>query len=144
MPDCLRDSIGSSLTPRRSDDEKEYTSSPDDIRRYREELINEDLNTDSKTSKLTGVGNFYSLSECRDLLFHVQEHRFTLPQIEAALKDLGLKFLGFEIKESWTRRRFSELYSDKDALVSLPLWHQFELKNPRTFTGMYQFWVRKA
>ena len=66
-----------------------------------------------------------------------------MPQIEEALNDLGLKFLGFEIIESWTVRRFSELYPDKDALVSLPLWHQFELKNPNMFGGMYQFWVQK-
>ena len=130
---------------RREIAEKEYTSSPDDIRRYREELINKDLNTDSKTSKLIiGTENFYSLSGCRDLLFHAQEHHFTLPQIEAALKDLGLKFLGFEIIEVSTMRSFSKLYSDKDALVSLPLWHQFELKNPGIFRGMYQFWVQKA
>ena len=129
---------------RREIAKKGYTSSPDDIRRYREELINKDLALDSKTSKLIDSGNFYSLSECRDLLFHVQEHRFTLPQIEVALNDLGLKFLGFEIKKSWTRRTFTELYSDKDALVSLPLWHQFELQNPNIFQGMYQFWCQKV
>jgi SAM-dependent methyltransferase len=129
---------------RREIAKKEYTSSPDDIRRYREELTNKNLNIDSNTSRVIGAGNFYSLSECRDLLFHVQEHRFTLPQIEVALNDLGLKFLGFEIRKIWIRRRFSELYPEEDALVSLPLWHQFELKNPDTFIGMYQFWVQKA
>ena len=77
-------------------------------------------------------------------MFHVQEHRFTLPQIEEALNDLGLKFLGFELRQSWVRNGFRKLYPEKDALVSLPLWHQFELKNPATFAGMYQFWVQKA
>ena len=129
---------------RREIAKKEYTSSPDDIRRYREELTNKDLNTDSKTSRFMDLLNFYSLSECRDLLFHVQEHRFTLPQIEEALNDLGLKFLGFELPESWVRNEFSKLYPEKDALVSLLLWHQFELKNPNTFRGMYQFWAQKA
>ena len=129
---------------RREIAKKEYTSSPHDIRRYREELTNKDLNTDSKTYRYIGSGNFYSLSECRDLLFHVQEHRFTLPQIEVALNDLGLKFLGFELRQSWVRSEFRKLYPKEDALVSIPLWHQFELKNPNTFGGMYQFWVQKA
>ena len=122
---------------------KEYTSSPDDIRQYREEIINMDINTDSESSKIIGSRDFYSLSEFRDLLFHVQEHRFTLPQIEEALSNLGLNFLGFEHKQSWVRSKFIERYPETDALTSLPLWHQFELENPDIFSGMYRFWVQK-
>ncbi len=40
--------------------------------------------------------DFFSLSTLRDLIFHVQEHRFTLPQIQHCLHELGLKFCGFE------------------------------------------------
>ena len=119
---------------------KEITSSPDDIRRYRAEIMNVLI----KYKAELPAKDFFTLSGCRDLLFHVQEHRFTLPQIEVALNDLGLKFLGFELKQSWIRNEFSKLYPEKDAVVSLPLWHQFELKNPATFSGMYQFWVQKA
>ena len=102
-----------------------------------------DLNSDSEITKVISSPDFYSLSACRDLLFHVQEHRFTLPQIEMALNDFGLKFLGFESKQSRIMS-FSEFYPEKDALTSLSLWHQFELKNPDTFSRMYQFWVQKA
>ncbi|MCS5599281.1 MAG: class I SAM-dependent methyltransferase, partial [Rhodospirillales bacterium] len=123
---------------------KKYTTSPDNIRKFREEVINMNPNSDSEITQVVGSPDFYSLSACRDLLFHVQEHRFTLPQIEAALNDLDLRFLGFELRRSWIRRSFSEFYPEKDALTSLSLWHQFELKNPRTFRGMYQFWVQKA
>ena len=129
---------------RREIAKKEYTSSPDDIRRYRGEIMNMDTKSNPETSKIKNFNDFFTLSECRDLLFHVQEHRFTLPQIEEALNDLGLKFLGFELQQSWIRSEFRELYPEKDAAVSLPLWHQFELKNPNTFKGMYQFWVQKA
>jgi 2-polyprenyl-3-methyl-5-hydroxy-6-metoxy-1,4-benzoquinol methylase len=123
---------------------KKYTTSPDNVRKFREEVINMDPNSDSEITQVVGFRDFYSLNACRDLVFHVQEHLFTLPQIEAAVNDLGLRFLGFELKESWIRRSFSEFYPEKDALTSLSLWHQFELKNPRTFKGMYQFWVQKA
>ena len=129
---------------RREIAKKEYTSSPDDIRRYREEIISRITNSEPKIPEIIKYTDFFSLSECRDLLFHVQEHRFTLPQIEEALNDLGLKFLGFELPENWIRNEFRKLYPEEEALVSFPLWHQFELKNPNTFTGMYQFWVQKA
>jgi 2-polyprenyl-3-methyl-5-hydroxy-6-metoxy-1,4-benzoquinol methylase len=122
---------------------KKYITSPDNIRKFREEVINMDPNSDSEIKKVIGSGDFYSLSTCRDLCFHVQEHRFTLPQIEVALNDLGLKFLGFELKRSWIMS-FSEFHPGKDALTSLSLWHQFELKNPGAFSRMYQFWVQKV
>jgi len=129
---------------RRQIAEKKYTNSPDDIRRYREEIINMQPNSDPGISEVMDSLNFYSLSECRDLLFHVQEHCFTLPQIEVALKDLGLKFLGFEMKQSWIMSKFSESYPEHDAPTSLSLWHQFELNNPDIFRGMYLFWVQKT
>ena len=88
-------------------------------------------------------GNFFSLSECRDLLFHVQEHHFTLPQIEADLQALNLTFLGFEIQDQKALRLFRKSHPHKSALTSLSLWHKFELKNPETFRGMYQFWCKK-
>jgi hypothetical protein len=29
-------------------------------------------------------------------------------------------------------------------LIDLDRWHEFEMKSPDTFAGMYQFWVQKA
>ena len=132
------------MEARRQIARKKYTTSTRDIRRYREEILNMDRQSDLEITKVLDSSDFYSLSACRDLLFHVQEHQFTLPQIEKALNDLGLEFLGFELKQSNVRSKFSKLYPEKDALSSLKLWHQFELKNPNTFRGMYQLWVQKA
>ena len=86
---------------------------------------------------------FFTLSECRDLLFHVQEHRFTLPQIGEALTSLHLKFLGFEMQNQRTLRKFRESHPNTNAPTSLSLWHEFELDNPDTFISMYQFWCQK-
>ena len=120
-------------------------TSPDNIRRYREEIINMNFDIDSEIMNIVNMRDFYSLSECRDLLFHVQEHRFTLLQLYTVLNDLGLKFLGFEMKQStMVMNKFKKIYPQKHALTSLPMWHKFELKNPDTFIGMYQFWVQKA
>ena len=40
---------------------------------------------DAMARNIMWFNDFYSTSECRDLLFHVQEHRMTLPQIKAFL-----------------------------------------------------------
>ena len=50
--------------------------------------------------------DFYSLSTCRDLLYHVQEIRFDLTEIELMLEKLHLEFLGFEIPEPSIIKRF--------------------------------------
>ena len=74
--------------------------------------------------------DFYSMSGCRDLLFHVQEHRYTLPQIGAMLEELRLAFLGFELADGSARA------------LDLGHWHRHEQSNPDTFSRMYEFWER--
>jgi len=123
--------------------EKGYTTSAEDIRRCRQDIITMAENGNWKMAKICNYRDFFSLSDCRDLLFHVQEHRFTLPQIEAALRTLKLKFLAFEMRNQETIRTFQASYPKEHALTSLPLWHTFECNNPDTFKGMYQFWCRK-
>ena len=118
-----------------------YGSSPDDIRKCRQDFLL--LDNKFPLKKITELTDFYSLSMCRDLLFHVQEHRFNLIQIKEAIEDVGLEFLGFEIPNSNAITQYkSKYYSDPDA-TSLDLWHQYELDHPDLFLGMYQFWVRK-
>ena len=123
--------------------EKGYTASPEDIRRCRQDIIAMAGDGDPKMAAICDIRNFFSLSECRDLLFHVQEHRFTLPRVEEALKDLKLMFLGFELRDQRALRKFRKSHPSRSALTSLSLWHKFELKNPNTFRGMYQFWCKK-
>jgi SAM-dependent methyltransferase len=85
--------------------------------------------------------DFYSMEECRDLLFHVQEHHFTLPDVEALLADLSLDFLGFEFADTGTLPSFRERFPGPGMPRSLAAWHTYEQENPHTFRGMYQFWV---
>jgi len=123
--------------------EKRYTASPDDIRRCRQDIIAMAESGNRKMAELCHGRDFFSLSNCRDLLFHVQEDRFTLPRIQAALTSLKLKFLGFEIRSQRILEKFRKSHPNRHALTSLSLWHTFELKNPDTFQGMYQFWCKK-
>ena len=77
----------------------------------------------------------------RDLLFHEQEHRFTLPHIYNCLNDLGLKFCGFVTKD--IRTKFKAFYGEKVNINDLMAWHKFEENNPDSFIEMYQFWCQK-
>jgi hypothetical protein len=81
------------------------------------------------------------LSELRDLLFHVQEHRFTIPQIKKCLDDLGLKFCGFEADK--IVQCFQLENAGADDLYNLDKWNLYEEANPNSFVGMYQFWCQK-
>ena len=118
-----------------------FSNSQSDIIEFRKEIIDSD---DDALSTIKTFSDFYSTSELRDLLFHVQEHRFTLPQIQRDLETLGLNFAGFEYLEAHVTSQFMQNYPDPDALYSLESWHDFERKNPDTFKGMYQFWVQKS
>src|SRR6516164_7992629 len=74
-----------------------YTSSRQDIRRARHDLL---ANADVLQSKeIQRLPDFYSTSECRDLLFPAQESRFTICQTKAFLDAHRLEFLGFNIDD---------------------------------------------
>lgn len=120
--------------------EQGYGSHDDDIRRFRRKLIEEAL--DGRPNPVLTWRDFYLLDECRDLLFHVQEHRFTLPDIQEILRELGLELLGFELPAA-VRRDFRKMFPEPGSERSLDRWHEYEVANPATFTGMYQFWLTK-
>ena len=86
--------------------------------------------------------DFYSLSELRDLLFHVQEHRFTIPQLKQCLDELGLRFCGFENESIVKKFRVSSACENDP--YDLDKWQIYEESNSKTFVGMYQFWCQKV
>jgi tetratricopeptide (TPR) repeat protein/2-polyprenyl-3-methyl-5-hydroxy-6-metoxy-1,4-benzoquinol methylase len=116
-----------------------YRPTFDDIRRCREAMMAADQGTSLKN--LTKIGDFFSLSECRDLLFHVQEHQLSLPEIKHFLKEEGLQFLGFDIDDTVTGKYRSRFASAE--ITDLDRWHIFETENPNTFSSMYQFFIQK-
>jgi len=85
--------------------------------------------------------DFYSTSGVRDLLFHVQEHRFSILKIKEYLKKLNLFFLGFE--DTYVVERYKKIYDQPKDLYNLDKWEDFEKSNSRIFSGMYQFWCMK-
>jgi tetratricopeptide (TPR) repeat protein/2-polyprenyl-3-methyl-5-hydroxy-6-metoxy-1,4-benzoquinol methylase len=117
-----------------------YSSTPDDIRRFRQDLTAKDMSVELQW--LSKQPDFYSMSDCRDALFHVQEHRLTLGQIESFLSELGLHFIGFEL-DAQVLHQYRARFADDPSCTNLRNWACFEADNPETFAGMYKFWIQK-
>ncbi|WP_269603955.1 class I SAM-dependent methyltransferase [Prochlorococcus marinus] len=118
---------------------KQIQPNEDNIRSFRQKIISgelEDLNS------LTTFKDFYALSECRDLCFHTQEHRFTIKQLQETLKSNELEFLGFLLPKP-VKSLYKQYFPEDKKQTNLQNWEKFEEKQPHTFRGMYQFWVSK-
>jgi hypothetical protein len=87
--------------------------------------------------------DFYSASGARDLLMHVQEHRFTTAQLGEMLRPLGLELLGFEFGDPSVPAAYRARFPEDRAATSLENWGRFEDEHPEVFAGMYQFWCAK-
>jgi tetratricopeptide (TPR) repeat protein/2-polyprenyl-3-methyl-5-hydroxy-6-metoxy-1,4-benzoquinol methylase len=116
-----------------------YASTAEDIRRFRQDMA---VHAGAELEWLSKVSDFYSTSACRDLLFHVQEHRLTLDQIESFIDESGLHFIGFEIEPNALRQYRARFAGDHFG-INLRNWARFEADNPDTFVGMYRFWIQK-
>ena len=108
------------------------------MKSFRKTVMKSDQN---HHKKILSSSDFYSLSTLKDLLFHVQEHRFTIPQIQDSLSELGLKFCGFEADNIVSH--FKQTNTGADDPYDLEKWQAYEEANPRAFAGMYQFWCQK-
>lgn len=117
-----------------------YKANIDDIRRCRQEILAFDET--SPEGAIARRGDFYASSDCRDLLFHVQEQCFTIPQIKDFLAASELEFIGFE-HDADVLVRYRAQFPDDPACTNLDHWHEYEQQNPFTFAGMYQFVVQK-
>lgn len=88
--------------------------------------------------------DFYSMSACRDLFFHVQEHQFDCLEIDQILKELNMEFLGFCQTSTDITREYQHLSPQCKSMKSLNIWADAEKKHPKAFGQMYQFWCQKA
>ena len=119
--------------------ERGYQATAGDIRRCRQALIA----GGGEFSNVIASVDFFSTSGCRDLLFHVQEHRFSIPEIARFIAQNGLAFVGFDL-DHFTLQRYIAKFPHDTAMSDLASWEMFERANPSTFSGMYQFWVQKT
>ncbi len=107
------------------------------IRLYRKALMSQ-----SEQSPIVKMFvDFYSLSECRDLLFHQHEKCFSWSDIKLACDELGLVFLGITDQNVIPSEYAIE--SKCAAAKSFEALNAMEQEYPYTFRSMYQFLVQK-
>ena len=125
--------------------DEDIGATPDRIRAFRRRLVHD--------SPAGGPGvdfrsifrarDFYSVSMARDLLFHVQEERYTPLRLKAEMAELGLEFMGFEeVGARDAFERYRARYPDDATLTDLDNWDAFEQAEPDAVEG-YVFWCRK-
>jgi SAM-dependent methyltransferase/tetratricopeptide (TPR) repeat protein len=118
-----------------------YEATAEGIRACREHIRG--LPADNPVFRIVESGDFYTLSACRDLVFHVQEHRYTLSMINETLDRLGLEFDFMKPPSARMYNLYVQMFPDDPRCRSLENLHVFEEKYPASFSSMYQFWVRK-
>ncbi len=119
---------------------RKFEPVPEQIRQCRQEIMA--LPEAEGLASLLKQSDFFSISTCRDLLFHVQEHYVTLAGIDDYLRKEGLTLLGFEINPS-VLHAYRQRFPNDPAATDLGQWQTFENENPDTFSSMYQFWIQK-
>ena len=118
---------------------KDLQANEDSIRVFRETIFSGEK---PGLKSLAKGSDFYTLSSCRDLCFHTQEHRFTINQLQETLKSNELKFLGFLLSQP-VKSLYKNYFPKDKKQTNLQNWAKFEEKHTDTFRAMYQFWVSK-
>lgn len=114
-----------------------YKDDAEDMRRFRNDIPK--LLSGMEYLDLVSFGDFYHLSMFRDLLFHVQEHRFDPPRIQRALDANGMTFLRMDVDKN-AEALYRKAYGS--APHTLVNWYEVEKKNPALFRTMYVVWAQ--
>ncbi len=108
----------------------------DAIRELRHRFLTDD--SFARYRRIMEFRDFFSVSGCRDLILHEQESQYTIPELVQILRDNELEFLTFSPTEI---HRFNLLGGTGNP-YDLSAWQEVEEKEPRLFTGMYQFFAQ--
>jgi len=115
--------------------------SDEEIRRLRVEIMNSD--DDELVKNISGYKDFYSLHDCRDLIFHENENNYDISELASLIEEAGLEFIGFDLPDQTILSHFRTMFPDNGAQSKIQNWVEFEEKYPDTFSSMYVFWCRK-
>ncbi len=83
--------------------------------------------------------DFYSASEMRDLIFHIQERTYTFLQIKDTLERLGLELVQMVSLSEWLKKLYLERHPDNPAMDNLEYWNEIEPEFPDAWAAMYHF-----
>jgi SAM-dependent methyltransferase len=112
----------------------------DEVRKFRWRLMQDD--PASIDERLSLRWDFFDMNRCRDLLFHPQERRYTLPEVGQLLDELRLEFRGLQKPEPDRNKYWTRFPRERDRR-NLARWHEFEIAHPDTFGSLYEIWALK-
>ncbi|MGK0249676.1 MAG: 2-polyprenyl-3-methyl-5-hydroxy-6-metoxy-1,4-benzoquinol methylase [Oleispira sp.] len=92
--------------------------------------------------EIINANDFFSMSNCRDLIFHEQEHQFTPKKISTLLANNHLDFIGM-LPTTRARQAFEEKFGNVTGNNTLLNWDILEQQLEDIFAGMYQFYCHK-
>jgi tetratricopeptide (TPR) repeat protein/SAM-dependent methyltransferase len=118
-----------------------YRNTAGDIRRFRQDLVRE--GPAELAAAMRASPDFYSVSDCRDLVFHVEEHRYALPPLVAAGEALGLRWLGLDIDDPALLAAGAALGPQAPRADDVEWWDRVEQAYPQAFAGTYKLWWQK-
>lgn len=123
--------------------EKGYAPDLQGIRAFRKDIM--DLPNGHPHKSITNFKDFYTSSDVRDLIFHVQETTYTLPEIKEILDLLGLEFIFMKMPNAKLMAMFNEKFGADAKSNDLGQWDELEQERPYIFGEMYNFLcVRKG
>ncbi len=116
------------------------SDTPDGVRQARQLL--RQLPDAHPAKPVMDTSEYFVLSGLHDLIFNVQEHRFTPRQLARLIDNAGLRLIGFDIEDRAIKNMYADTYPADGPQINLDNWQAFEEKHPDTFAEMYQFWCR--
>lgn len=117
-----------------------FAPTPQGIRDFRAAVMARP-DGDPMRQRLTESYDFYSVSQCRDLVFHVEEHTFGLPELAGIFRELGLSVLRVEARGPRDIDAYRARFPADAAATDLANWDVIERENPTMFSRMYVFWL---
>lgn len=121
--------------------EQGFEATAEGISAFRQAIIK--LDDSDQKKRVTSAMDFYAISTCRDLVFHVQEHQFTFLQIQDILDELDLELISLRPRDSHVLPQYLLMFPQDPEAKNLANWHEYEKKNPMTFKELYTFFCHK-
>lgn len=117
--------------------DKGYQPTAQDIRQFRDDVFK--MPADHPVKPVSKRVDFFNLSQCRDLVFHIQETTYTPEDIQKILDELELVFEGFWLGQLKLETEFARDFPDDPQMRNLSNWSKLEERYPNMFNGMFQF-----
>ncbi|OHX35969.1 hypothetical protein BJL95_02705 [Methylomonas sp. LWB] len=117
-----------------------WQAEPDRMRQLRQAILAGDY---PELAPLLQWRDFYNLGMFRDLVFHACEHRYTLPQIAAQLRQLNLRFIAMRGLPPALNALYHADYPHDPNGSDLANWASFEARHPNAFRSMYGLLLQK-